>query len=73
MAKIRNATAHDYAAIWNIFQAVVAPGDTYFFDPTIASYPRTGRRCDADRRRSVDADSGEVVGSARHERRHHRQ
>jgi GNAT superfamily N-acetyltransferase len=36
MATIRNASAYDHDAIWNIFHAVVAPGDTYFFDPTIS-------------------------------------
>jgi L-amino acid N-acyltransferase YncA len=30
---IRPATQADEDAIWNIFQAVVAPGDTYVFDP----------------------------------------
>jgi L-amino acid N-acyltransferase YncA len=30
---IRRATASDVAAIWKIFQAVVAPGDTYAFMP----------------------------------------
>jgi L-amino acid N-acyltransferase YncA len=29
--KIRRATAADSATIWKIFQAVVAPGDTYSF------------------------------------------
>jgi L-amino acid N-acyltransferase YncA len=29
--KIRAATAADAAAIWEIFQAVIAPGDTYSF------------------------------------------
>lgn len=31
---IRPATAADGPAIWRIFQAVVAPGDTYSFDET---------------------------------------
>jgi L-amino acid N-acyltransferase YncA len=30
---IRRATTADAAAIWKIFQAVVAPGDTYTFTP----------------------------------------
>lgn len=33
MVTIRSATAHDHEAIWKIFNAVVAPGDTYCFDP----------------------------------------
>ena len=35
MVTIRSATAHDRDAIWNIFHAVVAPGDTWSFAPTI--------------------------------------
>jgi ribosomal protein S18 acetylase RimI-like enzyme len=33
---IRLATEGDRDAIWNIFHAVVAPGDTYAFDPGIS-------------------------------------
>jgi len=36
MLQIRQATASDSAPIWDIFHAVVAPGDTYTFDPGIA-------------------------------------
>jgi GNAT superfamily N-acetyltransferase len=32
---IRLAQDSDRAAIWNIFHAVIAPGDTYAFDPAI--------------------------------------
>lgn len=32
---IRHATEGDHEAIWRIFHAVVAPGDTYAFDPAI--------------------------------------
>jgi hypothetical protein len=35
MLQIRQATASDRAPIWDIFHAVVAPGDTYTFDPGI--------------------------------------
>jgi hypothetical protein len=35
MLKIRLATNADHDAVWNIFHAVVAPGDTYSFDPQI--------------------------------------
>lgn len=34
--QIRPATVSDSDAIWNIFRAVVAPGDTYTFDPRIS-------------------------------------
>ena len=33
MVTIRPATAEDADAIWRTFQAVVAPGDTYTFEP----------------------------------------
>lgn len=32
-ATVRSATAADHDAVWRIFQAVVAPGDTYAFPP----------------------------------------
>jgi ribosomal protein S18 acetylase RimI-like enzyme len=35
--KIRRATVDDAGAIWRIFQAVVAPGDTYSFTDTAES------------------------------------
>jgi L-amino acid N-acyltransferase YncA len=35
MLQIRQATALDSTPIWDIFHAVVAPGDTYAFDPGI--------------------------------------
>jgi ribosomal protein S18 acetylase RimI-like enzyme len=36
MLSIRRATASDSESIWDIFRAVVAPGDTYVFDPHIS-------------------------------------
>jgi L-amino acid N-acyltransferase YncA len=33
MLIIREATDHDRDAVWEIFHAVVAGGDTYVFDP----------------------------------------
>jgi len=35
MPNIRLATPADHDAIWEIFHAVVAPGDSYAFDPEI--------------------------------------
>lgn len=32
---IRSAAATDHDAVWNIFRAVLATGDTYVFEPTI--------------------------------------
>ena len=36
MLNIRQATETDGAAIWNIFHAVITPGDTYAFDPKMS-------------------------------------
>ncbi len=36
MLNIRQATEADGAAIWNIFHAVITPGDTYAFDPKMS-------------------------------------
>ena len=36
MLNIRPATNKDHDAIWDIFHAVVAPGDTYSFDPQMS-------------------------------------
>jgi L-amino acid N-acyltransferase YncA len=36
MLQIRKANASDRDAIWRIFHAVVAAGDTYIFDPAIS-------------------------------------
>jgi L-amino acid N-acyltransferase YncA len=33
---IRPATEADHDAIWQIFQSVIAPGDTYAFDPEMS-------------------------------------
>jgi L-amino acid N-acyltransferase YncA len=34
--KIHPATEADHDAIWQIFQSVIAPGDTYAFDPEMS-------------------------------------
>jgi L-amino acid N-acyltransferase YncA len=36
MLNIRPATNKDHDAIWDIFHAVVSPGDTYSFDPQVS-------------------------------------
>ena len=36
MLEIRQATEADHDAIWNIFHAVITPGDTYAFDPKMS-------------------------------------
>ena len=36
MLEIRQATEADHDAIWNIFHGVIAPGDTYAFDPKMS-------------------------------------
>ena len=62
MSQIRAATASDHEAVWDIFHAVVAPGDTYAFDPAIsrdealAYWFHPSHRCYvADREREVVA------------------
>ena len=63
MVTIRSATASDHDSIWNIFHAVVAAGDTYFFDPTIrrdeamAYWLAPANRC------FVAESSGDIVGT----------
>jgi L-amino acid N-acyltransferase YncA len=60
---IRPATKFDEVAIWTIFQAVIAPGDTYVFDPqmprdeALAYWMRTGTHT------YVLESDGRVVGT----------
>jgi ribosomal protein S18 acetylase RimI-like enzyme len=63
MATIRSATPTDHDAIWNIFRAVVAPGDTYFFEPTIGREDALGYWCALANRCFVAESEGEVVGT----------
>ena len=59
MLNIRPATNKDHDAIWDIFHAVVAPGDTYSFDPQMSREDALGFWLRAETR-NVDAASSRV-------------
>jgi L-amino acid N-acyltransferase YncA len=60
---IRFATETDRDAIWNIFHAVVAPGDTYAFDPRISREDALAYWFRADTHTYVAEEDGHVVGT----------
>jgi len=64
---VRPATADDWPAIWAIFRAVVASGDTYAYPPDITEDDARTAWLHIDGGRTVTyvaAVDGEVVGSA---------
>ena len=63
MLKIRTATQADRNAIWNIFHAVVATGDTYAFDPQMSRRDALAYWIRSDTRTYVATQNGEVVGT----------
>jgi L-amino acid N-acyltransferase YncA len=63
MLQIRQATASDRAPIWDIFHAVVAPGDTYTFDPGIAREDGLAYWLHSSNRCYVAEREGSVVGT----------
>jgi ribosomal protein S18 acetylase RimI-like enzyme len=60
---IRLATEADRDAIWNIFHAVVAPGDTYAFDPRISREDALAYLFREDTHTYVAAQDRHVVGT----------
>jgi L-amino acid N-acyltransferase YncA len=60
---IRPATRTDEDAIWSIFHAVVAPGDTYVFDPQIPREEALAYWFRPDTHTYVAEIDGQVVGS----------
>jgi L-amino acid N-acyltransferase YncA len=58
---IRPATQAD--AIWSIFHAVVAPGDTYVFDPKMPREEALAYWFGPDTRTYVAESGGQVVGT----------
>ena len=60
---IRLATAADHDAIWRIFHAVVAPGDTYTIDPEVSREEAFAYWFRDDTRTYVAEADGEVVGT----------
>jgi L-amino acid N-acyltransferase YncA len=63
VVEIRAAKEPDYDAIWNIFHGVVAPGDTYAFDPKIKREEALAYWFRADTRTYIAETDGRVVGT----------
>ena len=59
---IRHARPEDAAAIWRIFQAVVAPGDTYAFTPDTTEQDAVAYFLGPGITSFVAVDDGRVVG-----------
>jgi len=60
---IRPATTSDHDSIWNIFHAVVAPGDTYTIDPDISREDAFAYWFRDDTRTYVSEFENRVVGT----------
>jgi len=60
---IRLARETDRDAIWNIFHAIVAPGDTYAFDPQISREDALAYWFREDTHTYVAEEDGRVVGT----------
>jgi L-amino acid N-acyltransferase YncA len=60
---IRPATHADDEAIWRIFHAVIAPGDTYLFDPRMSREDALAYWFRAGARPHVAESGGKIVGS----------
>ena len=63
MVEIREATAADQDAIWDIFREVVAAGDTYAFDPGMSRHDALGYWFQADTRTYVAESRGRILGT----------
>ena len=63
MLEIRSATNEDRDAIWNIFHAIVAAGDTYAFDPKMSRDEALAYWFRADTHTYVAERDGCVVGT----------
>ena len=61
--KIRAAIEADRDAIWNIFHAIVASGDTYAFDPKMSREQALAYWFRADTHTYVAEEDGSVVGT----------
>lgn len=60
--QIRPATEQDFESIWSIFQAVIAPGDTYVFAPDTSRETCFEYWFGPGVRSCVAEDDGRVVG-----------
>ena len=63
MVEIREATAADQDAIWDIFREVVAAGDTYAFDPGMSRHDALGYWFQANTRTYVAKSRGRILGT----------
>ena len=63
MIEIREATAGDRDAIWDIFREVVAARDTYAFDPGMSRHDALGYWFQADTRTYVAKSRGRILGT----------
>ena len=63
MLNIRPATKSDHDAIWNIFQAVIAAGDTYAFDPQMSRQDALAYWFRSDTHTYVAEGDGRIVGT----------
>lgn len=63
MATIRTATPYDHDPIWNIFRAVITPGDTWVFEPTIGRDDALAYWFAPANRCFVAESGGNVVGT----------
>ena len=63
MLDIRLATEADHDAIWDIFRAIIAPGDTYAFDPRMSRDEALAYWFRADTHTYVTEEDGHVVGT----------
>jgi L-amino acid N-acyltransferase YncA len=60
---IRPATRADEDAIWQIFQAVILPGDTYVFDPRMSRQDALGYWFQPGSKAWVLEHAGAIVGT----------
>ena len=63
MLNIRPATKTDCDAIWNIFHAVIASGDTYAFDPEMSREDALAYWMRSDTHTYVAEEDRQVVGT----------
>jgi L-amino acid N-acyltransferase YncA len=61
--EIRAATEADHDAIWDIFHAILAKGDTYAFEPEMSRQEALAYWVRADTRTYVAENDGRVVGT----------
>jgi len=61
--EIRAATEADHDAIWDIFHAILAKGDTYAFEPEMSRQEALAYWVRADTRTYVAENDGRVLGT----------